>query len=547
MERGQAVTKSTVSKKHVLPPDPGRMIQGLRDTGYEFNTAVADIIDNSIAAEATRIDVRITMDYRGNLRLAIADNGIGMTQEALLNAMKYGSSRRATPASLGKFGLGLKTASTAFCRRLSVITRSGASKPALQATWDLDHVVRVGQWELDLPDPDEEGLAHLDEIAKNHAGTVVLWDKVDRVFPREFANPAGKPAQNLLAKTKKDLSDHIAMVYQRFLDTKDKRAPNVSISLDGDPIGPWDPYCADDSKLVAEESPDVELDTGKKARFSVRAFVLPRREEFSSDDVARRARITNDRQGVYIYRENRLIHDASWLGMFAKEPHFSLIRVEFSFDHRLDDAFHVDIKKSRILLNDDLFNWLRDQFLPAPRRAAEQRYRKGQKRKITEATKNAHDSSNANIAAKEEDLKTANVRVIDRKTGDVEVSNREGTVRLKLKVSAAQKPGQCFVEPVEGIDDGMLWEPALIDGHKGVRVNTAHPYYHKVYVPNLNSGVTVQGMDSLLWALCAAELGTINEASKRLFSELRFEVSRLLRRLVEDLPEPTVESDDEAA
>ena len=92
----------------------------------------------------------------------------------------------------------------------------------------------------------------------------------------------------------------------------------------------------------------------------------------------------------------------------------------------------------------------------------------------------------------------------------------------------------------------MLWEPCIIDGHKAVRINTGHPYYHKVYLPNVASGVIVRGMDSLLWALCLAEMGTINEATKRHFSETRFEVSRLLRRLVDDMPEPE-EGDDDAA
>ena len=99
-----------MSDTHVLPPDPARMIEGLRDTGYEFVTAVADIIDNSIAADASLVDIRIKMDYRGSIRVYIADNGIGMDRGALLNAMKYGSQRRDSPASLGKFGLGLKTA-----------------------------------------------------------------------------------------------------------------------------------------------------------------------------------------------------------------------------------------------------------------------------------------------------------------------------------------------------------------------------------------------------------------------------------------------------
>lgn len=535
-------------KTTTLPPDPARTIEGLRDTGYEFNTAVADIIDNSIAATATAVSVSLAMDYRGKVRVAIADNGTGMDYEGLLNAMKYGSQRRADAASLGKFGLGLKTASTAFCRKLSVLSRPNSSNAALQATWDLNHVVNEGRWELLLPDPDPEGLTLLNQIAPKHSGTVVLWDEVDRFFPKEYADPGGKPAQNAMSRAKQSLAEHIALVYQRFLDPKDKRARHVTISMEGKRIEAWDPYCEGESELVAQEKAfEVELPGGGKADFTVRAFVLPRREEFGSKEAADRARITNDRQGIYIYRESRLIHESDWLGMFQKEPHFSLLRVEFSFDHRLDEAFHVDIKKSRILLNEALFVWLKDSFLPAPRRAAEQRYRQGQKKKAAAAGRNAHDSSNASIAAKEDDLDTATISVVNPKTGEVEVTNREGKVRLRLKLSTAQKPGECFVAPVEGLDDGVLWEPALIDSHKAVRINVGHPYYHKVYVPNLNSGVTVQGMDSLLWALCAAELGTINEASKRHFNDLRFEVSRLLRALVADMPEPELGADDNEA
>ena len=359
-------------------------------------------------------------------------------------------------------------------------------------------------------------------MAAGRAGTVVAWEKIDRLFPREYRDPAGTHARNALDRQKKKLVEHIGMVYQRFLDHTDNRARNVQVRLDGNVVKHWNPYCEGLSALVADETLSVELEDGGEASFSVRAFVLPRREEFPDESAAKRARITNHRQGIYIYREQRLIHDADWLNMFQKEPHISLLRVEFSFLHDLDDAFHVDIKKSRIRLNVELWNWLRDEFLPAPRRAAEQHYRKGRKKKIQDQSKGAHDSSNKTIAAKESDLETANVNVLDPVSGDVEITNREGTVLLKLKVSSALKPGQCFVEPVEGIDDGMLWEPCIIDGHKAVRINNGHAYYHKVYVPNLASGVTVQGMDSLLWALCSAELGTVNEATKRHFSESAF-------------------------
>jgi hypothetical protein len=531
-------------KMEIVPPDPGRMIEGLRDTGYEFNTAIADLIDNSIAAKADLVDLRVGMEYRGKIRVSIADNGIGMDRNGLVNAMKYGSNKRPDAASLGKFGLGLKTASTAFCRRLSVISRATAKAPLLQATWDLDHVAKAKAWELLFPDVDKDAKAHLEITAKNSSGTVVLWETVDRLL-KAYQDPSGGHAQNAMKRICSSLNEHVGMVFQRFLDPKDKRARNITMNLNGKQIAAWDPFCTGESELVAQEKVPVELDKGGEAQFTIRAFILPRAEEFSSPEAEKRAKLSNERQGIYIYRQNRLIHAADWLGMYSQEPHGTLLRVEFSFDYKLDEAFHIDIKKSRILLNDDLWNWLHDEFLPPPRRAANDRYRKGQRKKAKTASETAHDSSNASIRAKEGDLNTANVKVIDPNSEEVEVTNSQGSVRLKLRLGSALKPGQCFVEPTDGIEDGMLWEPALIDGHKAVRINTAHPYYHKVYIPNLASGVTVQGMDSLLWALCAAELGTINEGTKRHFTELRFEVARLLRRLVEDLPEPSIDDNHE--
>ena len=134
----------------------------------------------------------------------------------------------------------------------------------------------------------------------------------------------------------------------------------------------------------------------------------------------------------------------------------------------------------------------------------------------------------------------------DEAKGEVTLSNPQGTVRLKLKVSPAASPAEIFVQTVESIEDGLLWKPALIQGddgkqHLGVQINTGHPYYAKVYLPNLSEGVTVQGMDALLWGLCIAELKCVSDGNKRMFEDLRFEVSRNLKRLVEDLPDAKIE------
>ena len=184
------------------------------------------------------------------------------------------------------------------------------------------------------------------------------------------------------------------MVYQRFLDPNDKRARTFEMIVNDAGVPPWDPFCRknDNAEAVAEKTVPVELSDGATAEFVIRAVVLPRREEFESPAAAKAARLENQTQGIYVYRENRLIHPADWLGMFSKEPHFSLLRVEFSFDHHLDDAFQVDIKKSRILLKDELYNWVLSKFLPGPRRAARMTRAVPGARYTAEARYTGHDA-----------------------------------------------------------------------------------------------------------------------------------------------------------
>lgn len=520
-----------------LPPDPKRVIEGLRDTGYDFNTAVADIVDNSIAANASLVDLTVAADLRGEIRVSIADNGDGMDLDGLKNAMQYGARARPNPASLGKYGLGLKTASTAFAKRLSVISRAKGDEDAIMATWDLDHVGNSKKWNLILGPPDAEGLAHLDKVAKGRAGTVVVWTKVDRLL-KEYENPAGAHARKALEAKLEDLKDHLSMTYQRFLDPKDKRASHVAMAVNAFPLKAWNPFMEGVSELVGSETVEAETRAGKNASFTVRAFILPRKEEYSSLQLANEAKISAPRQGIYIYRENRLIVAASWLGMYQQEPHGSLLRVEFTFDHKLDEAFHLDIKKSKIGLNDDLYKWLKEQFLPAPRREADRRYREGEQKKVKGAAVGAHQNSNTNIGNREAAAGGAKVDVVDPTTGEVEVTNTHGHFRLKLPVSSANTPGEIYVQPVDGINNGLLFEPVMIERKRAVRINRSHPYYGKVYVPNIKNSVTVQGMDSLLWALAVAELTAMRDATSEHFRDLRYEMSRILDKLVEPLPDP---------
>lgn len=526
----------------LCPPDPERIVEGLRDTGYNFNTAVADIIDNSIAAHASKVDIRIDMDPAGEITVYIADNGCGMNLDGLQNAMTYGSKVRADLGSLGKFGLGLKTASTAFCRSLSVISRGEDNPQIWKAEWDLDYISKVHKWKLKMPevDPDEQDL--LEATTGNSTGTLVVWRKVDRLL-KNYSNRGN--AQNALKRRIEDLQFHVAMVYQRFLDESDSRAENVKISINGINIDAWDPFARNEelTELLAEEEVPVEMPDESVSSVIIRAYLLPNKDSFSTPKAMKEARISNDKQGFYVYRENRLIHYGDWLGLFINEPHGSLLRVEFSFDHTLDTAFNVDIKKSRILPAEEILDYLKN-FITPSRRAADERYRRGTAKNVAKHAekRDAHAESNRNIEEKAKSVEGAKITVT--KGDEIRIENQNGTFQHKIAIISNPKPGQVRVITKTDLEYGQLWEPCIADGKHAVQINQSHPYYQKVYSPILAQNVMVTGMDALLWALAEAEHKTYNEEVKEHYEEMRVAVSRILKTLVADLPDPEEEDEE---
>lgn len=529
-------------KSLVLPPDPERAIMGLRDTGYTFNTAIADIVDNSIAANATRVDIRVEIDPMNDVTVFVADNGTGMDEEGLINAMKYGSKRREDPNSLGKFGLGLKTASTSFCRKLSLISRAKGDSTVRKVQWDLIHVARQNSWELLFPNANRDEITLLDATANGASGTLVVWEDVDRLLNREYNSSTGE-AKALKRKVEK-LNQHIAMVFQRFLDPAHTEAPNVEITLNGELIKPWDPFCLDEpsTEKVADYPIAISLE-GKDEDLviNLKAYVLPRKEDFSTPEKMKAAAISNDKQGFYVYRENRLIHSGDWMGMMINEPHFSLLRIDFSFNHDFDELFNVDIKKSGIQLISDIYDEIKDNFLPAPRREAENRYRKAVQQRIINKSKDAHESSNMSIDTKAASCEESQVRQTG--TDEVIIKNSFGEFKHKISILSAAKTGEVRIVPVDYLDSGQLWEPAIVDGHHAIKLNKSHVFYKKVYFPVIDNGFTVIGMDSLLWALGEAELSTINREVAENYETLRFRTSDFLKKLLRDLPDPELENE----
>lgn len=258
-------------------PDAPRLIYGLRDTGYNFNTAAADIIDNSIAANATEVNVLIELMEDGRKFVAFGDNGDGMDEAALFDAMRYGAPARANLASLGKFGLGLKTASSSVCLKFTVISRTSPEQPLAKLAWDLEHVESQNAWEMLKEGITSDETDCYDELC-GEKGTLVIWSKCDRLLAKEYEDPGGNREQQAVRRLADRLREHVGLIYYRFLDTADDRERNVTIRVNGDPVDPWNPFYPERSDQVLppnQQKLEIELEDGSVETATIRAWILP--------------------------------------------------------------------------------------------------------------------------------------------------------------------------------------------------------------------------------------------------------------------------------
>jgi len=538
---------SVVDNDLINEPHASRLIFGLRDTGYSFLTASADIIDNSIAANADEVHVRISMTHEGRKFVYFADNGDGMDAAEIHSALRYGAPVRKNLASLGKFGLGLKTASSSVCRRFTVISRKSHSAPLAKLAWDLDHVENTGKWEM-LREPLEHHEQEAWDELCGEKGTLVVWSTCDRLLSKIYDVPGGTNEQNAIKRLGARLKEHLGLIYHRFLDTTDPRQRNINIAVNDAPILPWNPFYPEKSEQVLAEQQQVievaSVDGDSNGEATIRAWILPNSTTLTDAEKAK-AKISNRGQGFYIYREGRLINEGGWLGVFGAqgsfEPHMSLLRIEFDFGHDLDSAFYVDVKKSRILFDPAIEEHL-SQLLRNARREAENRYRRKEKDLAAKAVL-SHTSANVSIA----ETTNAKKPVIEEADADSQtatITNSMGArIRIRQPVQNNVGTQSLFVDAVDSITSGELWIPALRStgtvGHvPGVEINKHHDFYQKIYLRAGSGGYAVQGMDLLLWAFVVAELEYSNEETAPIFSDIRELVSSNLRKLLRNVPMP---------
>ena len=343
-------------------PSAKRLITSLRDLGYDLPQAVADIVDNSIEAGATVI--KIDLEFLGDDSwLRISDNGRGMSKTKLLEAMRYGSDGEYDgETSLGKFGLGMKTASLSQCQRLTVASRSSATRASISGyLWDLKHIQRTNRWEvLELP-PDELSLSLYQQL-RDSTGTVVVWNRLDRIL--DYKHPSGATQQRQFSAIFRELEAHLSMVFHKFLSGQLARK-KLKIYICGNPIEAWDPFCTTQSETIKCDTfahPVVE--DGKAGAINFEPFILPREDQFDSPEAHKLGagpKKWNDQQGFYFYRADRMIQSGGWSGLRTRDEHIKLARIAVRFSPSLDDALKINVAKMRVQLPPAIIEKIRDQ------------------------------------------------------------------------------------------------------------------------------------------------------------------------------------------
>jgi hypothetical protein len=336
------------------PPKPGSLVEAMRAIGYSLETSLADLIDNSIAAGAKTVDILFQDSRLGEPYIAIVDDGLGMDERTLIEAMRHGSSdprsERATH-DLGRFGLGMKTASQAQCRLLTVITKRRGCAQLSAAQWDIDLIHRQNSWELQvLSDADVRGKEAeipkdvVDRFASLDSGTAVVWRRLDRLT--ESLSDDGASLAHRINETR----DYLGLVFHRYIDGPARR---VRLQINSQDIASHDPFLLKDAPPwnVGEDKIDVPLGAGRVATISYEAYVLPALSRLSAKQIESLTASGGLRrgQGFYIYRADRLLVWGTWFRIIKQHELSKLARIKIDVPNSLDHLWGLDIRKSTAL------------------------------------------------------------------------------------------------------------------------------------------------------------------------------------------------------
>ena len=332
-------------KYDIVRPKPESFLQSARAFGYSVETAIADLIDNSITAKASEIKITYGIDRYSSF-VRVEDNGKGMNEKELLNAMKVGSFNpldNRHENDLGRFGLGLKTASFSQCRRLTVKTRNKSGKEFIRC-WDLDIVAKEKDWVLLRSTADKNSEKNLADFSSDNSGTIILWEKLDRLVESGEV----KSDKEHFYRKFDNVRKHLGITFHRFIEAGD-----ISISVNTEDVEAFNPF------NVSANVPSAELQEEqlsiRNQQIKIQPYVLPHESKLSQDERKQLHIIKGwtEHQGIYLYRNKRLIADGTWLDLnFRKKESQRLCRICIDIPNTLDTEWQIDVKKASAKIPD---------------------------------------------------------------------------------------------------------------------------------------------------------------------------------------------------
>lgn len=336
-----------MSETIILLPPPVSFIKSISEQGYTLASAISDLIDNSIAASASRVEILLDAS-NGNLKLYIADNGKGMTAPELTENMRIPSSdldEHRGLNDLGRFGLGLKTASFSQSRKFTVLSRTSDSDFEGR-TWDVELLRETGNWTLKIESAETVG-KFIDDFKKISADfhafqsgyeikTLIIWDDLYKL-------------KNLLKKDElndeiDELRSHLSLIFHRYLSSgKFEIRLNNSLVEAFDPF----PYHLTGVQVIAENYWHQN-----NLYIQFQGIILPKRAAVEAKESSSlwvpANRTLEEMQGLFVYRNDRLINYGGWLRTIPKSVYLQFGRIRIDISNASDKDFQINVAKSSL-------------------------------------------------------------------------------------------------------------------------------------------------------------------------------------------------------
>jgi hypothetical protein len=334
----------------VVPPDPAGTIESLGALGYSLGSAIADLVDNSIDAGADKVDINFHWDGSASY-ITVTDDGDGMNEKALQTAMAIAARGPRTSrgtAELGRFGMGLKTASFSQASRLSVWTRIARNQQPSVRVWDLEHVVDSGEWQL-LHETDAEGGKILKQASAglSGSGTIVLWQRLSKLVD-ELAELDDEDSHRRFLEAVARVEVHLAMTFGRFLPGRPRTSlRGLVIRINGAEIRAWDPFLQWHESTLMRPTERLQVEGQSVV---LRPFILPPKRRLTDEEYKLAGGPSGwlEQQGFYVYRNDRLIVAGGWISLlgFRSDEKHVLARIAIEIPSTLDNAWSVDVRKA---------------------------------------------------------------------------------------------------------------------------------------------------------------------------------------------------------